>query len=204
MIKFDQPATELIRKQVKNNDFGVKEAAVWALVKLGDPNTIGDISALLIRRAGCEISATCSGLFQGDISTPVVKAIDKSKEAGKIAGIELLAQRKSSANLNTVLAQTKSDNESVKKAAYAALKDVVEERDLVNMCGMLETADASTIVPLQQAVITAVSGMSKEAQVSTISNRMLQAGESKKHLYYIVLAQTGDAKALFCNLGRLC
>ena len=198
MIKFDQPATELIRKQVKNNDFGVKEAAVWALVKLGDPNTIGDISALLTSsdEQVVKLAQRALASFKGDISTPVVKAIDKSKEAGKIAGIELLAQRKSSANLNTVLAQTKSDNESVKKAAYAALKDVVEERDLVNMCGMLETADASTIVPLQQAVITAVSGMSKEAQVSTISNRMLQAGESKKHLYYIVLAQTGDAKAL--------
>ena len=32
-----------------------------------------------------------------------------------------------------------------RQAAYVALKDVVGERDITNMCGMLETADALAV-----------------------------------------------------------
>ena len=84
----------------------------------------------------------------------------------------------------------------MKKAAYTALKDVVSEGDLVNLCGMLETADASAVAPIQQAVISAISSMSPAKQKETITRRMLQAGESKKYLYYIVLATTGEKDAL--------
>lgn len=104
--------------------------------------------------------------------------------------------RKATANLTTVLELIKSGSPEVKKAAYTALKDVVSEGDLVNLCGMLETADASAVAPIQQAVISAISSMSPAKQKETITRRMLQAGESKKYLYYIVLATTGEKDAL--------
>lgn len=198
MIRFDLPAIDLIRKQLKNSDYDVKEATVWTLVKLGDPNTIGDIAALLTSTDSKVVALAQQGLasFKGDIAPTVVRVLDKAPDTGKIAGIELLSLRKSTVNLNTVLEQTKAGNALVRTAAFAALKDVVEEKDLINMCGMLETADASTVAPLQQAVIAAINDMPKETQVSTIMTRMLQAGESKKHLYYVVLAQTGDNKSM--------
>ena len=198
MIRFDLPAIDLIRKQLKNNDYDVKEATVWALVKLGDPNTIGDIAALLNSKDPKVVALAQQGLasFKGDISPSVSRVMDKAPDTGKVAAVELLSLRKSAIHLNSVLAQTKSADADVKTAAYEALKNVVEEKDFTNMCGMLETADAATITPLQQAVIASISEMSKEAQVSSVFNRMNLAGENKKHLYYVVLAQTGDNKAL--------
>ena len=77
--------------------------------------------------------------FNGDIDQAVAKVIPSASDAGKIAGLELLAIRMADANLNTVLDQIKSDYTEVKKAAYTALKDVVSEKDFTLLCGMLET-----------------------------------------------------------------
>ena len=67
--------------------------------------------------------------FNGDIDQAVAKVIPSASDAGKIAGLELLAIRMADANLNTVLDQIKSGSSEVKKAAYTALKDVVSEKD---------------------------------------------------------------------------
>ena len=197
-IKPRLSAMQVISKQLNNSNFEVKEATAWALVKLEDPNTIGDLADLLKSsdKKVVLLGQQALASFNGDISPSVVAVLNQASDAGKVAGIQLLALRKSSANLNAVITQTKSNNQEVKTAAYAALKDVVEERDLTMMCEMLEAADATTVVPLQEAVISAISGMPKVAQVNAIMTRMNQAGENKKHLYYIVLAQTGEAKAL--------
>lgn len=206
-IRFDLPARQVLvaqlddkRKGEKPDEemFRVKEAAVWALVKIGDPSFIPVLARLLADGEERIVLIAQKGLsvFPGDIDAAVAKAILRAANAGKIAGVELLAQRRATANVNTVLEQLKSDSPEVKAAAYAALKDVVGERDLVNLCGMLETADALAIPPLQRAVQSSLSGMETEKQVAFVTRRMLQAGDQKKHLYYRVLASTGDSEAL--------
>ena len=55
--------------------------------------------------------------FNGDIDQAVAKVIPSASDAGKIAGLELLAIRMADANLNTVLDQIKSGSSEVKKAA---------------------------------------------------------------------------------------
>jgi HEAT repeat protein len=191
-------AMQVVRKQLMNSDFAVKEATAWTLVKLGDPNTIVDLTELLKSTDKNVVSLGQQALasFNGDITPSVVKILGEASDPGKVAGIQLLALRKSSTNLNTVLALTKSKNQEVKTAAYAALKDIVEEKDLTNMCSMLETADATNVAPLQQAIITAIAGMPKEAQATSVLTRMNQSRESNRHLYYIILAHTGETSAL--------
>jgi len=76
------------------------------------------------------------------------------------------------------------------------LKDVVGEGDFTNLCGMLETADALAVPPLQRAVISSLSSKTPAEQVDAINRRMLQAGESKQYLYYSALAATGRQDAL--------
>ncbi|WP_280744193.1 MULTISPECIES: family 16 glycoside hydrolase [unclassified Parabacteroides] len=197
-IRFDLPAKQLFLNQLNSNDYAVKEAAVWMLVKIGDPSVIPNLTALLTSSdvQSVQLAKAALASFKGDIAPAVAKVIPQAPDAGKIAGAELLAARKASANINTVLELTKSGSPEVKAAAYTALKDVVAEKDFTLLCGMLETADASTIAPLQQAVISAIASQPKQEQVSTISRRMLQAGESKKHLYYTALAATNDSQAL--------
>ncbi|MDR0748866.1 MAG: DUF1080 domain-containing protein [Tannerellaceae bacterium] len=197
-IRFDLPAKQVLLDLLKSDDFAVKKAAAWTLVKIGDTSVIPGLTGLLAGGDGQTVQLGKEALtsFKGDIAPVVAKIIPQVPDAGKIAAIELLAIRKASANINTVLELIKSGSPEVKAAAYTALKDVAAEKDFTLLCGMLESADAPAVAPLQKAVIASLAAQSKANQVSTISRRMLQAGESKKHLYYAALAATGDKEAL--------
>lgn len=197
-LRFDLTAMQVLQEQLKNDNFDVKQATAWTLVKIGDPQVIPVLANLLTDQNKDIILLGQDALaaFKGDVAPAIAKVITSASDAGKIAGLELLAMRKASANINTVLEQIKTGSPEVKTAAYIALKDVVGERDLTNLFGMLETADASVVAPIQQAVIVAVSSQPASQQVSTISRRMIQAGDNKKYLYYPVLAATGEKEAL--------
>lgn len=197
-IRFDLPAKQVLLDQLKSENFDVKQATVWAMVRIGDVTMIPVLADLLTSpdKQVVLLGQDALAAFPGDIDQAVAKAMSSAAEAGKIAGLELLAMRKADANVNNVLEQIKSGSPEVKKAAYTALKDVVTEKDQTLLCGMLETADASAVASMQQALIAAIASQSPADQVSTISRRMIQAGDSKKYLYYIVLSATGDKAAL--------
>ncbi|MDR3141945.1 MAG: DUF1080 domain-containing protein [Tannerellaceae bacterium] len=197
-IRFDLPAKQVLLDQLKSSDFAVRKAAAWALVKIGDTSVIPGLTGLLAGddRQTVQLAKEALASFGGDIAPAVTKIIPQAPDAGKIAAVELLAMRKASANINTVLELIRSGSPEVKTAAYTALKEVVAEKDFTLLCGMLESADAPAVAPLQKAVIASLAAQTKANQVSTISRRMLQAGESKKHLYYAALAATGDKEAL--------
>ncbi|WP_455640409.1 family 16 glycoside hydrolase [Parabacteroides sp.] len=197
-LRFDLPAMQVLLAQMKDPDFDVKQATVWTLVKIGDKQSIAPLAELLSsdEKKVILLGQDALAAFKGDIDQAVARVIPSATDAGKIAAVELLAMRKATANLNSVLELIKSGSPEVKKAAYLALKDVVSEGDLVTLCGMLETADASAVASLQQAVISAISSMSPANRMETITRRMIQAGENKKHLYYVVLATTGEPDAL--------
>ncbi|OAV73035.1 hypothetical protein Barb6_00595 [Bacteroidales bacterium Barb6] len=197
-IRFDLPARQVIMEQLKDRDFAVKQAAVWALTKIGNTDNIPVLAGLLTGADADVILLAKEALasFAGDIDQAVARAIPQAQDVGKIAGLQLLALRKADANMNTVLEQIKSGSPEVKAAAYAALKDVVTEKDFTLLCGMLESADAAVAVPVQEAVIAAIASQPAEARLTTLSRRMMQAGESKKHLYYTALAATGEPQVL--------
>jgi hypothetical protein len=191
-------AVQSIQKQLESADFSVKQAAAWALVRIGQTQAIPSIAALLASSDPQTIDLGREALasFKGNISSEVAKVIPSVTDKGKIAGVELLALRKATGHFNSVLEQTKLGSPEVKAAAYNALKDVVGEKDLTNMFGMLESADKQTIAPLQQAVISSLSSQPAARQVETIVRRSYQAGDNKKYLYYLPLAATGESKAL--------
>lgn len=197
-IRFDLTAQQVMLDQLKEGSFDVKQAVVWALVKIGNKNVIPVIADLLASQDKQEMLLGQDALaaFSGDIDQAVARSMASATDAGKIAGLELLSMRKATANMNTVLEQIKSGAPEVKTAAYAALKNVVSDKDLTLLCGMLETADASAVAPVQKAIIAAIASLPVADQVSAISKRMIQAGDSKKHLYYFVLSATGDKSAL--------
>ena len=197
-IRFDLPAKQVLLEQLNKGEYPVREAAAWTIVKIGDQSCIPALANLLKSDDHQMVLLAQDALiaFNGDIDAAVAKAIPAADNAGKIAGLQLLAMRNATANINTVLEQTKSESPEVVAAAYVALKDVVSDRDLTNLCGMLETADALAIPPLQRAVISALSFLPKNEQASTITRRMVQAGDNKRALYYVVLASTGQPEAL--------
>lgn len=196
-IRFDLPAKQVLLEQLNDADFDVKQAATWTLVKIGDKSYIPSLAELLKNddKQVVLLGQDALAAFPGDIDGAVARAVSVAANAGKIAGLELLAMRKATANINTVLEQIQSGSPEVKAAAYVALKDVVGERDITNMCGMLETADALAVPPMQRAVISALSSLPAAEQVETVTRRMLQAG-NKDYLYYLVLSSTGQPDAL--------
>ncbi|MDR1557542.1 MAG: DUF1080 domain-containing protein [Tannerellaceae bacterium] len=192
-IRFDLPAGQVLIDQLKNKSPEVKQAAAGALVRIGEPSAIPALAWLLTQsEEDIALGQEALTSFRGNVVPEVVRVISRAPAEGKIAAAGILAARKASTHINTVLDLIKSDSPDVKKAAYTALKDVVAEKDLTLLCGMLESADNEAVHPIQQAVIASVSSLPLKEQLTLISRRMLQAGEAKKHLYYVVLAATGD------------
>jgi HEAT repeat protein len=195
----DIPAKQMIVSQLKENNFEVKQAAVWALANMGDVSVIPELTGLLSDKDDRIIQITYDALasFKGDITPAVSRAIPLLGDAGKVAGINLLALRKESSQLDTVLELiTASASPAVKTAAYAALKDMVADKDFDLLCDMLETAGISVVAPIQQAIIVTLASKPDTERFNAASMRIQQADESKAHLYYIVLAATGDSRAL--------
>lgn len=197
-IRFDQPIMQVLQAELQSTDFKVKQATAWTLVKIGNKQAIPILADLLTSpdKEVVLLGQDALVAFNGDINQAVARVIPSAMDAGKIAGAELLAMRKATANLNTVLELINSGSSDVKKAAYIALKDLVSEGDLANLCSMLETADASAVPLIQKAIISAISSMPSDKQKETITRHMIQIGNEKKHLYYIVLASTGEKDAL--------
>lgn len=182
----------------KSSDPDVKRATAKALVNLGNTQAVAPLANLLTSsdQAVVALGKESLATFKGDVTPSIAKIIPVAGEQGKIAALELLAMRRATNLLNVVLDLTKSDSKTVKDAAYIALKDVVGEKAITNLCGMLESAEPSAITPLQQALVASLSSQSASQQIETITRRMLQAGENKKHLYYWPLSTTGESKAL--------
>lgn len=196
-VSLDVPGKQVLLSQLANANPEVKEAAAWALQRIGDTSVISSLASLLRSDNATDVALGQQTLaaFSGNITDAVTRSIAQGSDAGKIAGLQLLAGRKANLGLGTVIQQAKSDNADVRKAAYVALKDVVEAQNFTNMCGMLEEADAAYVPDMQQAVIATIAGMPDAEQVQTITQRMNQSA-GKSYLYYAVLATTGDAKAL--------
>jgi HEAT repeat protein len=195
----EKTGAQTLIQQLNPPDMEIKRAAAIALTEIGNKEAIPALAGLLKSEDTQTVALAKSVLssFTGDVSSAIVKILETASDEGKTAGIEILALRKANSYFNVILQQTKSASPEVKAAAYTALKDVASEKDQVILCGLLEDASEQAVIkPLQQAVISTISSVSPAERIKTITRRMLQAGDSKKHLYYPILASTGNREAL--------
>ncbi|MDL2265225.1 DUF1080 domain-containing protein [Parabacteroides sp. OttesenSCG-928-G07] len=197
-IRFDLPAHQVLYGQLNAKEFEVREAAAWAITKIGNSGSIPQLANLLTDASPEVVALGKETLmaFSGNITQAIVRVIPAATDAGKVAALQLLALRKADQTINTVIDQTKSSSPEVSKAAYTALKDVVAEKDFTLLCGMLESAAPDAVGLMQQAVIASIASQSPEAQMNSIDRRMIQAGNDKRYLYYVVLSATGNKEAL--------
>ncbi|MCD7936381.1 MAG: DUF1080 domain-containing protein [Tannerellaceae bacterium] len=197
-LRFDLTAREAISAQLQKQETAVKKAAAWALTKIGDEASIPTLAALLADpdQEIIRIGKACMLAFNGNVAHAVARTIPSATDNGQIAATEVLAARKANPHVNTVLELIRSGSPAVKEAAYLSLKDLVTYNHFVTICGMLESSPAEAISPLQQAVISSISSLPVNEQLSVVNTRMVQAGTRNKHLYYIVLASTGTPQAL--------
>lgn len=95
-IRFDLPAKQILLEQLGDANFDVKQAATWTLVKIGDKSYIPSLAELLKSddKQVVLLGQDALAAFPGDIDGAVAKAVSSAANAGKIAGLELLAMRK--------------------------------------------------------------------------------------------------------------
>jgi len=190
--------TEPFIAELSNGNSDVKTAAATLLARIGGTNAISALSSLLNSTDQPTVSTAemLLSTMNGDISSPVVSIISSAPDAGKMAGLRLLGNRKSSANVQVVIDQINNGSPEVKNTAYVTLKNVVSSKDLPVLYNLLENADAKAVPAMQQAVTAALAGNDKEVQLSMISGQIDKTASNKQSLYYPVLASTGHPKAL--------
>ncbi|MDR2954159.1 MAG: DUF1080 domain-containing protein [Prevotella sp.] len=190
--------TDTFIKQLADENIQVKEAAAELLAKLASVRSVEALAIMLNSRNADEVTMAKNALLytKGDIATTIAPIISSRMvtDAGRIAGLELLGNRKASSHLNIVLEQINSGSTDVKNVAYSVLKDVVSSKDLPTLYTLLENAQADAAPSVQQAIIVALKDTPKEKQLAVISSQIDKS--KKQYLYYPVLATTGSTKAL--------
>lgn len=176
----------------------VKEACASALVNLGDYQSI-DVLAQLLKSDDkniVDLAQSNLAAYTGDVTSAIAQVLPSASDNGKVAILQLFANRKSVSNYQLVVEQLNSTSKDVKEAAYSALKDVASMKDLPALYAMLESADDSEIVPLQKAIISALAELTPDMQIKTIEAQMKTLPKEKQALYYTILASTNNQGAL--------
>ncbi len=183
--------------QSKNSE--VVSAAAWALTRVGKSGDIMAVASLLKGTAQQrQLAEACLKCYPGNVTAAVAQTVGDALTPEAIA---VIAARKDATMADKVFAALKSDDQGVKTAAYAALKDVAREKDLQTLYTELETCDASFRPDVEAAVLNAIASKDKAAQYSVISRRMEKAASGKADLYWPLAIKTAD-NATLLKLGR--
>ncbi len=183
--------------QSKNSE--VVSAAAWALTRVGKSGDIMAVASLLKGTAQQrQLAEACLKCYPGNVTAAVAQTVGDALTPEAIA---VIAARKDATMADKVFAALKSDDQGVKTAAYAALKDVAREKDLQTLYTELETCEASFRPDVEAAVLNAIASKDKAAQYSVISRRMEKAASGKADLYWPLAIKTAD-NATLLKLGR--
>ncbi|GAP71920.1 hypothetical protein SAMD00024442_20_5 [Candidatus Symbiothrix dinenymphae] len=122
--------------QLPNKNVDVKNAAIALLAKVDNPESTQYLAKMLSSPDEQDIQLAKEALLtkKGNISDAVASAIATATDAGKIAGLNLLAHRKADKHLDVVLNLTNSGSAEVQAAAYTTLKDVVLAEKKLEFC----------------------------------------------------------------------
>lgn len=176
----------------------IRLAAIDVIASISNPECVRILASQLLSDENEIVKRAQSALvsFNADISADVAGIISDSQDVGKIAALQLLASRKADRQFNIVIDQINTGSPDVKAEAYKALKDVVTSNNLQDLYKMLEKAEGSSIVPIQQAIINALTGYRSNKKAEIIISQIEKTIRSKQYLYYPVLAATGEPKVL--------
>ncbi|MDR1562122.1 MAG: DUF1080 domain-containing protein [Dysgonamonadaceae bacterium] len=188
---------EALLRQLDDTDFDVKQATANALLALRDTQAIPALAKMLTDRDPkvIELGKSTLSATKADICTHIAGIIHTTTDLGRIATLELFAERKSTENLKTVLFSIQSGTPEVKAAACKALKDVVTEKDEETIAALMLSVSEKDVPAVRQAYMVTILPLPAAEQVNHLKRNMARSG-NRKHLYYMPLAATGDPDAL--------
>jgi len=189
-------SVSLIARHIHAADEMVQKAAALSLAKVGGDESLLALSGLLKSENEHAVTLAKEALltFRGDISYSLASVFDDCGDAGKMAILELISNRKMDSQYNLVYNQMFGDNAAVKAEAAKTLKDVVTDRNLPDLFTLLEQSDAAYVPALQQAINAALDYLPAGEQQQMVTARMEKSNH--KHLYYNALANSGTPQAM--------
>ena len=194
--------TAVVTPLLASENAEVVEAAAWALARIGNPDNIADVAALLASADAEKVALAEKVLksYKGNVCEPAV-AVEGKTAQGETATLNLISARKASAFNALVNEQLNASDNGVKDAAYKALKDVSTQENLGSLYALLEKCDAKYVPAVQDAILAAMSSMSKEEQFKTINAKKSSVAANKQNLYWPIVFKTANNQQLLaiCN-----
>ena len=194
--------TAVIVPLLSSENAEVVSAAAWALTRIGNPDNISDVAALLASTDAEKVALAekCLKAYKGNVCQPAVAVAGKAS-AGETAVLNIISARKDASFNALVNEQLNSSDNAVKDAAYKALKDVSTKDNLGSLYALLEKCDAKYVPAVQDAILAAMSSMSKDEQFKTINARKASVAAGKQNLYWPIVFKTASNQQLLgiCN-----
>ena len=194
--------TALITPLLSSANAEVVEAAAWTLARIGNPDNIADVAKLLASADADKVTLAEKVLksYKGNVCEPAV-AVEGKTAQGETATLNLISARKASSFNKLVNEQLNASDNGVKDAAYKALKEVSTKDNLGSLYALLEKCDAKYVPAVQDAILAAMSSMSKEEQFKTISAKKATVAAGKQNLYWPIVFKTANNQQLLaiCN-----
>ncbi|WP_436414739.1 family 16 glycoside hydrolase [Petrimonas sp.] len=189
-------AANLIANYATSTNPMVQKAAISSLARIGNEQAMLALAGLLKNNneETVRLAQDALSTYKGDISYPLASIFNDAGNAGKIAALQLIANRKAESQYNLVYNQLFTDNETVKTEAAKTLQHVSTDKNLPDLFTLLEQSDAKFVPALQQAINAALSYLPVNEQMKLVSERMSKS--SNKHLYYTALANSGSQEAM--------
>ncbi|WP_126249312.1 DUF1080 domain-containing protein [Chitinophaga rhizosphaerae] len=178
-----------------DKDAGVRLAAITAAGQIGGAQAVPALLQLLSKGNSAEVEAVRSALktIKGnEVATQSAAALSGVPASAQVALLDVLATRQADGAFAQVLPLTKSPNETVRKAAFASLKDVAGSANLATLLQLLNSAGAQDVSGIQDAVIAAAGA----GDAATVIASMKSAPADKRGRYFTVLGGIGGASSL--------
>ena len=180
----------------------LKAAAIRSLAKIGNEETMLKLTGLLKSDDAETINMAKDALtqHQGDISYVLASVFNDSSDEGKVAILQLIADRRMDSQYNLVYNQLFTDNATVKEEAANTLQFVSTEKNMKDLFMLVEKPNAEYVPAYQNAINASLSSLPVEEQMEII-NSQISKSSTNSHLYYPALAYTGTQDSMDKLLG---
>lgn len=191
-----EAAVQEIEKLRFSDDNMVQAAAVSSLSEINNSESLKVLATLMKSKNSETITLVKKFLlaFKGDISSSLASVYNDCTDEGKIAILQIIAERGIKNQYKLVVDELSNSNDTIKKQALSSLKGVVTDNNLSDIFALLEQSDSNSLSAIQDAANAALSYLPVGKQIDLISEKMNQS--SKKYLYYRLLSNTGESKAM--------
>ena len=167
-----ESAADQIAPYLTAKDGELRRAAAAALAHIGAPHGADALIKTLITSSDKGQVVDVQNVLEwypANLNTQLISALSSAEDLGKVAIIELLAQKECKSAFESILSQT-SASQTVSDAAYRALTHVVSDRDFEALCRLLEKGNHT--VDVQKAIGSSLSQMPQERALSLIAPKL--------------------------------